>query len=81
MASGRVGGWIYWFIDSLIYLSKMFMHIKNSSQQLQNSLYHCKKFHEQRDFVTKSAVFSDKNDKESPPKKLILYDNKFNNFF
>ena len=37
---------IYLLIDSLIYLSKMFMHIKNSSQLRQNSLYHCKKFHE-----------------------------------
>ena len=35
---------IYWLIDSLIYLSKMFMHIKNSSQLRQNSMYHCKKF-------------------------------------
>ena len=57
------------------------MHIKNSSQLRQNSLYHCKKFHEpSRDFVTESAVSSDKNDKENL-KITNLYDNKFNKFF
>ena len=57
------------------------MHIKDSSQLRQNLLYHCKKFHEaQRDFVTKSAVSSDKNDKENP-KITNIYDNKFNKFF
>ena len=56
------------------------MHIKNSSQLQQNSLHHCKKFHEVwRDFVTESAVSSDKGDKENP-KITNLYD-KFNKFF
>ena len=57
------------------------MDIKNSSQLWQNSLYHCKKFHEaQKDFVTGSAVSSDKNDKKTP-KITDFYDNKFNKFF
>ena len=43
---GRRISIIYLLIDSLIYLSKMFMHIKNSLQLQQNSLHHCKKFHE-----------------------------------